>query len=166
MYDPSRQGVIDEFGEPVRWVAGPNRQFEKMMRHVMENIPNSFVFMKEFDTTPQMENHFGNLFDEIAQNEPFYMLGSVYEGNKWDGFRDQMDDDLLTHLHQVAPVRLLPDVNHHIEWEPCWVCVESLLEPLCHGALAKAGVVRRLSREPWPLEAVDELVRAERQLAA
>ena len=75
MYDPSTQGVIDEFGEPVRWVAGPNRQFEKMMRHVMENIPNSFVFLKEFDTTPQMENHFGNLFDEIAQNEPFYMLG-------------------------------------------------------------------------------------------
>ena len=58
--------------------------------------------MKEFDTTPQMENHFGNLFDEIAQNEPFYMLGSVYEGNKWDGFRDRMDDDLLTHLNGNA----------------------------------------------------------------
>ena len=27
---------------------------------------------------------------------------SVYEGNKWDGFRDQMDDDLLAHLNGNA----------------------------------------------------------------
>ena len=58
-----------------RWVAGPNRQFQKMMRWVMENIPNAVVFMKEFDTIPQMDNHFGNLMDEINENQPFYMLG-------------------------------------------------------------------------------------------
>jgi hypothetical protein len=75
MYDPSQQGKVDEFGDAVRWVGGPNRQFEKMMRWVMENIPNAVVFMKEFDTVPQMDNHFGNLLDEIIQKEPFYMLG-------------------------------------------------------------------------------------------
>jgi len=75
LYDPSLQGTIDEFGTAVRWVAGPNRQFEKMMRWVMENIPNAVVFMKEFDTIPQMDNHFGNLMDEINENQPFYMLG-------------------------------------------------------------------------------------------
>ena len=75
MYDPSRQGKVDEFGDAVRWVGGPNRQFEKMMRWVMENIPNAIVFMKEFDTVPQMDNHFGNLLDEIIEKQPFYMLG-------------------------------------------------------------------------------------------
>jgi hypothetical protein len=74
-YDPSKQGTIDEFGEVVRWVEGPNRQFEKMMRWVLENIPNAMVFMKEFDTVPQMDNHYMNLLNEIQENEPFYMLG-------------------------------------------------------------------------------------------
>ena len=44
MYDPSQQGMVNEFGDAVRWVGGPNRQFEKMMRWVMENIPNAIVF--------------------------------------------------------------------------------------------------------------------------
>ena len=76
MYDPSLQGTVDEFGEPVRWVSGPNRQFEKMMRWVMNRIPNGLVFMKEFDTVPQMDNHFGNLLGQIINHhEPLYMLG-------------------------------------------------------------------------------------------
>jgi hypothetical protein len=75
MYDPSLQGTVDEFGEPVRWVSGPNRQFEKMMRWVMNRIPNGLVFMKEFDTVPQMDNHFGNLLGQINHHEPLYMLG-------------------------------------------------------------------------------------------
>jgi hypothetical protein len=74
-YDPSKQGTIDEFGEVIRWVEGPNRQFEKMMRWAMENIPNAMIFMKEFDTVPQMDNHYINLLNEIQENEPFYMLG-------------------------------------------------------------------------------------------
>ena len=78
-YKPTLQGQVDEFGEPVRWVAGPNRQFEKMMRRVMENIPDDYserlVFMKEFDTVPQRDNHFGNLLEEVYQNTPFYVLG-------------------------------------------------------------------------------------------
>jgi hypothetical protein len=75
LYDPSLQGTVDEYGESVRWVAGPNRQFEKMMRRVMENIPNGLVFMKEFDTVPQMDNHFGNLLEEVYKSMPFYVLG-------------------------------------------------------------------------------------------
>jgi hypothetical protein len=75
MYNPSLQGTVDEFGEPVRWVSGPNRQFEKMMRWVMNRIPNGLVFMKEFDTVPQMDNHFGNLLGQINHHEPLYMLG-------------------------------------------------------------------------------------------
>jgi hypothetical protein len=74
-YSPILQGQVDDFGEPVRWVAGPNRQFEKMMRRVMENIPNGLVFMKEFDTVPQMDNHFGNLLEEVYKSMPFYVLG-------------------------------------------------------------------------------------------
>ena len=78
-YKPTLQGQVDEFGEPVRWVAGPNRQFEKMMRRVMENIPDDYserlVFMKVFDTVPQRDNHFGNLLEEVYQNTPFYVLG-------------------------------------------------------------------------------------------
>ena len=69
------RGTVDEYGESVRWVAGPNRQFEKMMRWVMENIPNGLVFMKEFDTVPQMDNHFGNLLEEVYKSMPFYVLG-------------------------------------------------------------------------------------------
>ena len=75
LYDPHQQGTMDEFGEEVRWVSGPNRQFEKMMRHVMDIVPNGIIFMKEFDTVPQVDNHYGILLDEIQQNEPFYMLG-------------------------------------------------------------------------------------------
>jgi hypothetical protein len=75
MYDPSLQDTVDEFGEVVRWVAGPNRQFEKMMRWIMSNIPNAIVFLKEFDSVPQMDNHFGTVIDEIHQSQPFYMLG-------------------------------------------------------------------------------------------
>ena len=75
MYDPVQKGTINEFGDAVRWVGGPNRQFEKMMRWVMEEYPNALVFMKEFDTVPQMDNHFNELLDEIVDKEPFYMLG-------------------------------------------------------------------------------------------
>ena len=46
-----------------------------MMRHVMDIVPNGIIFMKEFDTVPQVDNHYGILLDEIQQNEPFYMLG-------------------------------------------------------------------------------------------
>ena len=74
-YKASLQGREDEFGEPVRWVEGPNRQFEAMMRWVMRHIPEAMVFMKEFDTVPQMDNHFGNLLKDIKRNQPFYMLG-------------------------------------------------------------------------------------------
>ena len=75
VYDPSLQGSVDEFGEDVRWVAGPNRQFEKIMRWVVMNIPNAVVFLKEFDSVPQMDNHFGAVVDEIHRSQPFYMLG-------------------------------------------------------------------------------------------
>ena len=75
LYNPSKQGTTDEFGDEVRWVEGPNRQFEKMMRWVMENIPDAMVFMKEFDTVPQVENHYVNLLHEIQNKKPFYMLG-------------------------------------------------------------------------------------------
>ena len=75
IYDPTLQGKVDEFGDPVRWVGGPNLQFQKMMRWMIENIPNGIVFMKEFDTVPQVDNHFGNLLAEIERNQPVYMLG-------------------------------------------------------------------------------------------
>jgi hypothetical protein len=75
LYSPEQQGTSDEFGNAVRWVNGPNRQFEKMMRFVMEQIPNGLVFVKEFDTLPQMNNHFGNLLEEIYRNQPFNILG-------------------------------------------------------------------------------------------
>ena len=75
IYDPTLQGNVDEFGDPVRWVGGPNLQFQKMMRWMIENIPNGMVFMKEFDTVPQVDNHFGNLLAEIERNQPVYMLG-------------------------------------------------------------------------------------------
>ena len=74
-YIPALQGQNDAAGEPVQWVEGPNRQFEKMMRRVMENIPDAVVFMKEFDTVPQMDNHYGKLLQEVQQNRPFHMLG-------------------------------------------------------------------------------------------
>merc|ERR1712159_592800 len=102
MYEPTQQGTVDEFGEPVRWVEGPNRQFEKMMRFVMDTIPNGIVFMKEFDTKARKDNHFGNLLEDVESQQPFMVLGSQYEGNKWDGFRDQMDINLLTHLNGNA----------------------------------------------------------------
>ena len=116
MYEPTLQGTVDEFGEPVRWVEGPNRQFEKMMRFVMDTIPNGIVFMKEFDTKARKDNHFGNLLEDVESQQPFMVLGSQYEGNKWDGFRDQMDVNLLTHLNGNA----IYNVSHQ--------CFRSILE--------------------------------------
>ena len=61
--------------EAVRWVDGPNRQFEKMMRWVAETVPRAMVFVKEIDTVPQKDNHYVNLLGEIDDKEPFFVLG-------------------------------------------------------------------------------------------
>jgi hypothetical protein len=91
---------------------------------------------------PQLDNHFGNLIDEIDRKEPFYMLGSIYEGNKWDGFRDQMDEDLLTHLNGNG----VYNVSH-----PCFRMVLEKMEEENSGTQAFDVAARRILREFFPM---------------
>ena len=84
--------------------------------YFLMSIPNGIVFMKEFDTKARKDNHFGNLLEDVESQQPFMVLGSQYEGNKWDGFRDQMDVNLLTHLNGNA----IYNVSHQ--------CFRSILE--------------------------------------
>ena len=66
---------------------------------------------------------------------------SVYEGNKWDGFRDQMDDDILTHLNGNA----VYNVSH-----PCFRIVLEKLEYENSGTQAFDVAMRRIIREFYP----------------
>ena len=70
------------------------------------------------------------------------MLGSVYEGNKWDGFRDQMDDDLLTHLNGNA----IYNVSHE-----CFKLVLDKMEEEDSGTQAFDVATRRIIREFYPM---------------
>ena len=70
-------------------------------------------------------------------------LCSVYEGNKWDGFRDQMDKDLLTHLNGNA----VYNVSH-----PCFQMILEKMEEENSGTQAFDVATRRIVREYFPYE--------------
>ena len=65
----------------------------------------------------------------------------MYEGNKWDGFRDQMDEDLLTHLNGNA----VYNVSH-----PCFKLVLEKMEEEDSGTEAFDVATRRIIREFFP----------------
>ena len=65
----------------------------------------------------------------------------MYEGNKWDGFRDQMDEDLLTHLNGNA----VYNVSH-----PCFKLVLEKMEEEGSGTEAFDVATQRIIREFFP----------------
>ena len=66
----------------------------------------------------------------------------MYEGNKWDSFRDKLDDDLLTHLNGNA----VYNTSH-----PCFRLVLEKLEEENSGTQAFDVATRRIIREFYPM---------------
>ena len=66
---------------------------------------------------------------------------SVYEGNKWDGFRDRMDEDLLMHLNGNA----VYNVSH-----PCFRMMLEQMEADNSGTQAFDVAIRRIIRQFHP----------------
>ena len=78
----------------------------------------------------------------IFNTSPSLTLISIYEGNKWDGFRDQMDNDLLTHLNGNAVYNVSNE---------CFRLVLEKMEEENSGTEAFDVATRRIIREFYPM---------------
>jgi len=74
--------------ELYNWINGPNRQFEAMHRLFQSREWGTYdaVFMMEGDAVPIKRDWLDAILAEVREHLPFAILGSRYQGDKWDRF--------------------------------------------------------------------------------
>lgn len=106
MYEPSLS-QIDSM-----WVNGPNRQFESAF-HTLQSMTSAssesgydVMFLMEADSKPVKSYWLDSLVEEITQQSPFGILGSKYDGDSWDQFKDKLPLALVNHINGNAVYNL------------------------------------------------------------
>uniref|UniRef100_A0A7S4VS88 Uncharacterized protein n=1 Tax=Ditylum brightwellii TaxID=49249 RepID=A0A7S4VS88_9STRA len=90
------------------WVNGPNRQFSAAMRSITGGDFGKYdaMFLMEGDCVPVKEYWMDSLRKEaersFLEHGPFAILGSKYNGDSWDKFRDSLPLSLQHHINGNA----------------------------------------------------------------
>ena len=94
------EDVYNDDQNSLTWNAGPNIQFyEYIARHKYAQRP--FVLV-EPDTYPTQFGWLELLEKETNARSPFAIMGTTYNGHKWDAIKNYIPLELLTHLNGNA----------------------------------------------------------------
>lgn len=100
------EDVYDRTAGTVDWNRGPNLQFYRVAEWIQQNNDYDMFFYMEGDTIPVAAGWLDALRVDIAQNQPFAILGSRYSGHNWDPYLGHtppiIPDSLAFHLNGNA----------------------------------------------------------------
>mmetsp|Transcript_26422 Transcript_26422/g.55787 ORF Transcript_26422/g.55787 Transcript_26422/m.55787 type:complete len:542 (-) Transcript_26422:97-1722(-) len=88
------------------WVNGPNRQFERLFRFIQKTKKFDVWYLMEPDSHPRRDFWLDHLLEEVREKQPFAMLGSKYNGKRWDRWGKHMPLSVLHHINGNAVYNL------------------------------------------------------------
>ncbi|KAL3806928.1 hypothetical protein ACHAXA_006643 [Cyclostephanos tholiformis] len=95
LYIPEAQSEL------LNWVNGPNRQYGAAYRIVQSGEWGNYeaFYLMEGESVPVKNYWLDAIIGEVDAHRPFAVLGSRYNGDKWDGFYESMPISLLHHAN-------------------------------------------------------------------
>lgn len=91
-----------QYGENHLWVNGPNQQFMSIANLMNDTDAYHSWYLMEMDSIPRKSGFLTALSEDIEKEQPFSILGSIYRGDRWDMFMNEIHPFLKNHINGNA----------------------------------------------------------------